>query len=264
MLKSFVLGGLLVVGAGTFLFGSSTYSYLKTMGQDIRQSVQQQVPIEFEMRRAQQVVEDLVPEIRKAMHVIAEQQVEVQALTQAVARREGALQQQKEAILALRENLAEGGTQFVIAGKSYSQSQIEKDLETRFRRYKVAEETLNHERQILQARQGALLSNEEQLATLISTKRELEAELAQLDARMRAMQAAEALSQRTHLDDKPLNRAKKLIADLNKQLDVKERLLEVDVQHPGLIPIEQDLLPGQDISAEVDLFFQDELARQPL
>ena len=107
-------------------------------------------------------------------------------------------------------------------------------------------------------------SNEEQLATLISTKRELEAELAQLDARMRAVQAAEAVTKGTPLDDRPLNRAKSLIAELNKQLDVKERLLEAGYPGAGMIPIEQEMNPKLDISQEVDNYFQRELADQTL
>lgn len=264
MFKKMILGGLVMMAAGTFVFGRGAFSYVKTVGQEIRQTVKSQVPLDFEVRRAQQVVEDLVPEIRKAMHVIAEQQVEVEALEQAVSRRDVGLKQQKEAILALRGNLAEGETQFVIAGKSYSQQQVEKDLENRFRRFRLAEETLAHEQQILTARKAALQSNEEQLATLISTKRELEAELAQLDARMRAVQAAEAVTKGTPLDDRPLNRAKSLIAELNKQLDVKERLLEAGYPGAGMIPIEQEMNPKLDISQEVDNYFQRELADQTL
>lgn len=264
MIKKMVVGGLLLVGVSTFVFGRDAFSYLKTCGNEIRQSVKQQVPIEFEVRHAQQLVEDLVPEIRNAMHVIAEQQVEVESLEKAVGKREVALGEQKQAILALRSNLNEGDTRYVIAGKSYSQKQVEKDLQDRFRRFKMAEETLNHEQDILEARRNALRSNEEQLATLISSKKELEAQLAQLDARMRAVEAAESVSDVRHLDDSRLNRAKSLISELNKQLDVKERLLDTDISGNGSIPIEKELKPEVNISAQVDEYFKDEIADQPL
>lgn len=264
MLKKLAVSGLLIMGISTFVFGQNAWTYLKTCGSQIRQTVKKQVPIEFEVRHAQQLVEDLVPEIRHAMHVIAEQQVEVEALQQAADRRLASLTQQKDAILALRKNLEEGDTRYVIAGKSYTQKQVEKDLEQRFRRYKLAEETLEHEAQILEARRSALRANEDQLATLISTKKELEAQLAQLDARMRAVQAAETASNVKHLDDSRLNRAKSLIAELNSQLDVKERLLDSNIHSVGLIPIERDLDPEVEISEQIDSYFQKELAAETL
>lgn len=266
MIKKMLVSGLLLLGAGTFIFGSNAWSYLRTCGNELRQTVKRQVPLEFEVRHAQQMVEDLIPEIRHAMHMIAEQQVEVEAQQRAVDRRQVSLKQQKEAILALRENLDQNddATRYVVAGRTYTEDQIEKDLETRFRRYKLAEETLSREEQILQARRSALQSNEDQLATLISTKKDLEAQLAQLDARMRAVQAAESVSPVKHLDDSRLNRAKAQIAELNKQLDVRERLLETDLQGYGLIPVEQDLQGEENISLQVDEYFRKDLAKKPL
>ena len=264
MIRKMILGSLMFMGFGSLVFGSHAWSYVKTCGREVRHAVKRQVPLEFEVRHAQQLVSDLVPEIRQAMHVIAEQQVEVEALEQAVTRRETAVKQQKTAILALRGTLNEGETQYVIAGKPYSQQQVEKDLETRFRRFQLAEETLQHEQQILTARRAALRANEDQLANLISTKKELEAQLAQLDARMRAVKAAESISNVSQLDDSRLNRAKQQIAELNKQLDVKERLLETEVPHTGLIPIEQELEPKTDISTKIDDYFRQELSEQTL
>ena len=264
MFKRLIVGGLLVAGVGTFLLGRNALSYLKTCGKEIRQTVKSQVPIEFEVKHAEQLVEDLVPEIRQAMHVIAEQQVELEALEQAVSNREKGIEKQKEAILALREKLEGDGTKYVIAGRSYSEQQIEKDLATRFRRFKLAEETLQREREILQARQSSLQANEEHLATLISTKKDLEAQLAQLDARMRAIQAAEAASDVRQLDDSALNRAKSLISELNKQLDIKERLLDTNTQVTGSIPVEREIEPQVSVTEEIDSYFKNELAEQPL
>ncbi len=264
MFKKLILGGLLVAGLGTFVFGRNALSYIKTCGKEIRQSVKSQMPVEFEVKHAEQLVEDLVPEIRHAMHVIAEQQVELEALEKTVAHREKTIQKQKEAILALREKLEGDGTKYVIAGRSYSEKQVEKDLATRFRRFKLAEETLQREREILQARQASLQANEEHLATLISTKKDLEAQLAQLDARLRAIQAAEAASDVQHLDQSALNRAKSLIAELNTQLDIKERLLETNTQVTGSIPVERELEPEVNVTEKIDDYFKKELAERPL
>lgn len=264
MITKAIVTGLLLVGASTFVFGRSALTYIKTAGSEIRQSVKSQVPIEFEVRRAEQMVNDLVPEIRNSMHVIAEQQVEVESLHRTVDARRESLTKQKDAILALRTNLDSADTKYVIAGKSYTQQQVEKDLATRFRRFKIAEETLDREEDILNARQTALNANEEHLATLISTKKDLEAQLAQLDARMRSIKAAESISESTLVDDSRLSKAKNLIAELNKQLDIKERLLETDVNSAGLIPVETELEPEVEISSQIDEYFEADLADRAL
>ena len=264
MFKKVIVGGLLVAGLGTFVFGQNAWTYVKTCGNEIRQSVKNQVPIEFEVKHAQQLVEDLVPEIRHAMHIIAEQQVEVEALETAIEHRESRITKQKDAILTLREKLDQGETQYVIAGRSYTEMQIEKDLATRFRRFKMGEETLKRELEILDARQASLASNEEHLGTLISTKKDLEAQLAQLDARLRAIQAAEAASDVKHLDDSALNRAKTLISELNTQLDIKERLLDTNMPSTGLIPVERELEPVVNVTDEIDTYFKKDLAEQAL
>ena len=264
MFKKMIVGGLLVAGLGSFVFGRNAWTYVKTCGNEIRQTVKNQVPIEFEVKHAQQLVEDLVPEIRHAMHIIAEQQVEVETLENAIEHRETGLNSQKQAMLALRAKLDQDDTEYVTAGRSYSEMQIEKDLTTRFRRFKMAEDTLIKEQEILQAREDSLNSNQDHLSTLISTKKDLEAQLAQLDARMRALQAAEDASDVHHLDDSALNRAKTLISELNTQLDIRERLIDADSQTTGLIPVERDLEPVVDVTEEIDSYFKEDLAAKSL
>ncbi|MCA8987930.1 MAG: hypothetical protein KDA78_09835 [Planctomycetaceae bacterium] len=264
MIKKSIITALVVACASTFVFGRSAWTYLKTAGSEIRHSVKSQIPIEFEVKHAEQLVADLVPEIQQAMHVIAEQQVEVETLERAVESRQNQLTSQKAAILALRESLQDGETQYVVAGKSYTQQQVEKDLTNRFRRFQLAEETLEREQAILTTRRAALSANEEHLATLISTKQDLEAQLAQLDARMRSIKAAEAISDSTLLDDSRLSKAKSLIAELNKQLDIKERLIETELPVAGSIPVEAELNTESEISLQIDEYFAEDLAKQAL
>lgn len=264
MIKKAIVTTLLLAGTSTLIFGGSVWTYLRTASSEIRQTVKSQVPIEFEVRRAEQLVADLIPEIRKAMHVIAEQQVEVESLQRDVDNRSKSLVSQKSAILALRENLESGDTQYVIAGKTYSEQQVEKDLKARFRRFQIGEETLAREQQILVTRQSSLASNEEHLANLISTKKDLEAQLAQLDSRMRSIKAAESVSESTLLDDSRLAKAKNLISELNKQLDIRERILDSESTSTGLIPVEVEMEPEVEIAQQIDDYFATDLADDAL
>lgn len=258
MIRKLVVTGLVLVGAGTFLFGRDGWSYVKTCGRSVRSAVHNEVPLEFQVERARQMIADLEPEIRKSMHVVAEQQVEVEDLSLAIASRQERLNGQQDAILALRDRL-NNPTQlssYEIGGREYSQDKVEKDLERRFKRFKVADATLEKEREILSAREKALDANTRRLEEMLSAKKELEVEVEQLEARLRSIRAAETASSLA-LDDSQVSRAKKLIKSLDKELDVKERLLDSEGNFDGLIPIEletEESVSG-DVRDEIDEYF---------
>ena len=65
-----VLGGLLAAGA----FGWNAMSYVRTSIDGVKGAVQQAVPLEFEIRRARTMLNDLIPEVRKNMLAIAQEE----------------------------------------------------------------------------------------------------------------------------------------------------------------------------------------------
>jgi hypothetical protein len=48
-------------------------SYVRTGANTVRATIKQEVPLEFEIQRARELVEQLAPEIRQSLHVIAEE-----------------------------------------------------------------------------------------------------------------------------------------------------------------------------------------------
>jgi peptidoglycan hydrolase CwlO-like protein len=256
MLKKIIVGSAVAALLGGFVFGRDVVSYIRTGAHTVRKAVKAEVPLEFEIERARNLVEHLVPDIRKCMHVIAEQQVEVEHLQQQIARRESDLGQQKGAMLTLRNDLDSGKAVFVYASHTYSTKDVKRDLATRFDRYKAAEEILQADQKILVARKQNLTANQDKLQGLMQAKKDLEVKLEQLQARMETIRAAETVSQLA-IDDSQLSRARQLIDDLNKQLDVKQKVLDAEGQFTGLIPVEAAELPEEteDIGARIDAYF---------
>lgn len=249
--------GITLVAAivGGLFFGHDVYSYARTAFGKARSAVKSEVPIEFEIDRARDMVEALVHDVRECMHVIAEQQVDVEHMEMDLERRTVALDDQRSAILARRHELASGDSSYVHAGVTYSEQQIERDLASRFERYKVARETLERDRQLLAARREALTANQDKLDRMLNAKRELEVEIEQLEARVRTIAAAESVSD-LQFDDSRLSRAKSLIRELDKQLDVRERLLDAEGRFTGLIPVAPDSeLDGRELGREIDDYF---------
>lgn len=255
MIKKTVIGLGAAMVLGGLVFGRDVFSYVRTAGASVRNAVKSEVPLEFEVERAREMVENLVPDIRRCMHVIAEQQVDVENLGESMQQRQAAMAKQKDAILALKTDLESGEKEFVYAGRSYSESEVYRDLAHRFDRFRAAEEALKRDRMILQHREQALRANQEKLDKMLAAKQDLEVQIEQLESRLKTVQA-QSVASSLEFDDSQLTRAKTLIRELNKQLDVKVKLLDAEGKFTGLIPVETSEVPvDSDVVQEIDDYF---------
>ena len=254
MIRKMVVGTAAAALLATFVFGRDVCSYVRTLGSNVRDAVKSEIDLEFEVERARDMVEELMPEINDCMAIVAEQKVDVEALTRDIADREVALGRQQQDILSLRGDLDSGRERFVYRKISYTRGEVEHDLAIRFERFKKSDATLNRDRQILSARREMLQANQRKLENLYSEKQDLEVQVAQLEARLEQVQAAETVS-KLEFDDSRLARAKELIRDLNKQLDVKEALLDSEGRFLGLIPVDSEGEAAEDVASEIDAYF---------
>ena len=255
MLKKGLMGLALAALVGTFVFGREGVSYCRAGFKNVRNAVKAEVPIEFEIERARTLVDQLVPDIRQCMHVVAEQQVDIEHLQTAMAQKEADVGKQKDAILALRNDLGTGKSAFVYAKHSYTAGDVNRDLASRFERFKAAEEMLIADRKILTAREQTLIANRDKLENMMQAKKDLEVKLEQLQARIHTVKAAEAV-RTLAVDDSNLSHARKLITEVNKQLDVKQKMLDVEGKFVGLIPVETVAPTGPvDLDKQIDAYF---------
>ncbi|MCY2962400.1 MAG: hypothetical protein NT069_01905 [Planctomycetota bacterium] len=247
--------GLAVVGVlGVMACGREFFSYVRTVGTEARQAMKSTVPVEFEIQRARDMVENLVPEIRTCMHVIAEEEVNIDHLNREIASAEAGLNRQKEEILALRKDLDLNKSTYQYASRKYSATEVKQDLNQRFQRFKTAEATVASKQEIRNQREKSLVAAREKLEAMLNEKRTLEVEIEHLDARVKQVQAAQTAS-KFSLDDSNLARARGLINELNKQLDVQTRLLDSEGKFSGLIPVDVGASVPNDLSQQIDEYF---------
>lgn len=261
MLKKVLIGTAVSIGTLVFFFGTGVWSYMSTSAKMVRETVTSEIPIEFEVERAREMVENLVPDIRKCMHVTAEQQVDIENLQAEIDRKTGELGRQREEILVLRSDLQSGDSQFVYASRTYTAVDVKRDLSTRFERFKLAEDSLKRDQQILDARRKALEANQRKLDTMLVAKKDMEVEIENLEARVKAVQAAESIST-LEIDDSNLTQAKALLRDLNKQMDVKEKILASEGSLTGSIPVDLKKKTSANITTEIDEYFQSKPAQK--
>lgn len=255
MLKKLVVGTATAAVAGTLLLGAEAFSYLRTLGGNVREAVKSEISVEFELDRIRNEVDSLMPEIRKHMTIVAEQSVDVKDLDRELTDKEASLGKQKEAILALRSDLESGKDQFTYRAVSYSRSEVEADLAQRFESYRMSEDCVKRDRQILVAQRDTLRANQKKLDTMLSRKQDLVVKVAQLEARLKTVQAAETINS-IEIDDTQLAHVEKMIKDMNHSLDVRESVLETEGHVLGRIPVEETAAPVKgDVIGEIESHF---------
>jgi chromosome segregation ATPase len=261
MLKKIIIGGSSLLLAGGLFFGNETFSYLRTFGTQVRQTVKNEISVEFELQRIRDEVDSLMPEIRRHMQSVAEQSVDVKDLERTLAEREKSLSEQRASILTLRKDLDSGRDHFTYRAVSYSRAEVLADLAQRFESLQSAEAAAKRDHQILAAQREILHANQRRLDAMQARRQDLAVHVAQLEARLKQVQAAEALNS-SPLDDSRLASVEKLIHDMNRALDIREAMLESEGRLSGRIPVEESAEPATDILSRIDSHFS--AGKQPV
>ena len=247
---------LVVTGLGVttlVLFGRDAASYVSTSYHRLTSSVQESVPVEFQIDRARQMVRDLEPEIRRSMHVIAKEEVALEQLDQQIDTNQDKAEKDKGDILRLQADLGRGKDVYRYASREYTSDEVKQDLARRFNRFKVTDDTLASMKQMRDAREQNLDAAQQKLAAMINARRKLEVDLQNLEAKRKLVEVAQASSEYV-FDDSQLARCKELISDIRTRLDVAAKLANADVNVEVEIPLD-DATPS-DITDQVANYFK--------
>jgi hypothetical protein len=237
---------------GGMLFGKDIISYARSSAKGVRAAVKDSVPIEFELRRARDLLEEIIPEMQANIRVIAQEEVEVAALKGEIAKQKEGLNDEQSKIKTLRVALEQPRVQYAFAGRNYSHDEVKHDLAARFERFKESEVVLASKVQVLESRERSLDGARQQLAKTGSQKRILESRIEALTGQYRLVRAASTGS-KLQMDDSKLAQTEKLIAQIQKRLDVAERVLAAESKFVQSIPV--DTVVESDLVAQVDDYF---------
>ena len=252
MFKKLIVSVLAVTLVAGMLFGSNAMSYLTTSCERVSDTVENSIPLEFQIDRARRMVRDLEPEVRRSMHVIAKEEVEVENLDARISAAEEKAEKDKSEIMRLQSDLKTGKSVFRYAGRQYSSNEVKQDLSRRFVRFKTTDATLASLRDMRDARQRNLDAARQKLAAMMSSQRQLLVEVENLDAKLKLVEVAQASSD-LRLDDSQLARAKSLMADIHAKLDVAAKLANADTNFHDEIPLDGPAM--EDVTEQVAEYF---------
>jgi hypothetical protein len=247
---------LLALGVGittTVLFGRNAASYVSTTYHRLTSSVEEAVPVDFQIDRAKQMVRDLDPEIRSAMHVIAKEEVALEQLNTQINGNQEKADKDKQDILRLQADLGQNKSVYHYASRTYTCDEVKQDLSRRFNRFKVSDDTLTSMKQMRDAREKNVEAARQKLSAMINARRKLEVDVQNLEAKRKLVEVAQASSDYV-FDDSQLARAKDLINDIRARLDVAAKLANADVNVQTEIPL-NEAAPA-DITAQVNDYFK--------
>ncbi len=251
-LKITVLVLVIVALVGVLFFGKDLKSYIHSSATSVRHVVKEAVPIEFELKRAHDLLEDIIPEMHANVRLIAEEEVEIAALNGEIEQGRVSLTEERQRIENMRNVLSTPKTSYIFSGHQCSRNEITEELAGRFDRFKEAEMILTSKEHLLTNREKALQASLQLLEKTRAQKRLLEDKISAMEGQCRLVRAA-AVGSRLNIDNSKLAQTEKLIQEIKKRLDVAERVLSHETRFIQPLPVQS--ITEQDLLTQIDEHF---------
>jgi hypothetical protein len=249
MIKVGVVGTTAALLLGGLVFGTDLGSYVRSSSRSISSAVKDNVPMEFQLRRARDLLDDIIPEMHASIRAIAEQEVEIASLKGEIDESTKSVAEAKGAVAKVRDCLAKPGDTFRVGYVSYTRDELKDDLSRRFERTKEAEMVLAGKRRLLSNREKSLAAATQLFERTRGQRAMLENQIAALESQHKMVQMA-SVGSGVQIDHSKLAQTEQLIAQIKKQLDVAERVLAHKAKFIDPIPVsgvnEKELLSEVD------------------
>jgi hypothetical protein len=250
LIKWTFLSTVVIVGAG-FFFLDDPCSYFTTAIHDVRSSVRRKVPLEFELKRARNLIRQIDPQVMDSRRDVARSEVglehlqrEIQGLRAIVATGEINVRKQRAAI---------SGGQFTPASfrSAYSEVKMRQNLIRSFDLLKSRSRLLKSKESLYTRQVTVLSAAREKLMAIRAEKQNLEDLVTSLDAQKRSNDRMAAAARNFTWDTSPLGKARKLLDSIETRLRVQAKMIQEDLYDVAGIPeARQD--EQRDILKEVD------------
>jgi chromosome segregation ATPase len=218
----YAVGGVTVLGA--LIFGSDMFSYARSSAKSVQTMVKDGVPMEFELQRARDMIEDILPELRANVRVIAQEEVEIAHLRREIGETEEKVATQRQNVLAMRDKLRNPEVAFVVHGRNVSREQMTEKLASAVDRFKQTEAILTSKQRLLDTREKSIVAAQEMLEKSRVRKSELEQKIEALAAQHRLIQS-QAVGTKVSFDNSQLANADRLLSEIQKRLETAQRVM---------------------------------------
>lgn len=219
---------------GGLVFGRDLVSYVSCGVSNVQDEIRAAIPIDVELERARHMITKITPELRSNVRLIAHEEVAVQGLRKEIKLAMANVSKHRQQVAMLRDRLGETQTVSISVGdRTVSRSSVVEKLSSRLSRFKQASAELDSKQKMLQVRERSLAAAQEMYERSRARKAELEQTVESLAAKHRLVKAR-SIATSVHFDDSQLARADRLMKDIEKRLQVAERVMsyEADLESP--------------------------------
>jgi chromosome segregation ATPase len=254
--KLLVLVGVLLVG-GWLWAKSDLGSYARTAFRQVKGVAKKQVPVDFEIRRAEDKLNSLGDVDRRLVKTQATLTSEVRWLEKEVNELQARVESDKSKLLATNQTLQAGSTLITNTGREItSRSEQMGELNRMFSNFKLLENALKSKKALLDEQRKRLEAVQKQRDELKLTRDDLMARISNLKTQQEALRAAEIRSRVTVEDSQlpELAQIKELIEGLEKRIDAN--MVELEIRQAEQQPIttpRQIINPH--LTKEIDSYF---------
>jgi hypothetical protein len=237
-IKRSIVIGVAACAAGLFFFGTDAMSYVTSSSRAIKRAVKDSVPVEFEIKRARDLLDELIPEMHANLKIVAQEEVEVASLERELEHERKSIADERAKIQSLREGISGGATTYTAASRTYSRAQVIDELSRRFEHFRTAEQVLAGKEKLLDSRRAALDAAVKKLEKSRLARIELASQIESLEAQFRLVQAQSA-GNGFRVEESKLSQTERLLTELRKRLEVAQRILAREARFVETIPVEE-------------------------
>jgi chromosome segregation ATPase len=254
MLKKLLIAVVAVAIGLTVVKSTKVGSLLRVKWNEATAWCNKQIPVQDEIARLRLEIANLGKDTKSHCQVIAEEMVAVDNLKREIGEAESKLEQQKKKVTAMRDALADGGTQKVVLGEeTYPRVRVQKQLARDFDLYKTCEAQLAAKKKLLESRQECLAKAREQLAAMQDARRDLEVQVSQLEAEYNTLKVTQTKS-KFALDDSNLSKVKEGVQALRTRIKVLQQEAALQGEFGDEITA-SDTVKTKDLLKEIDAKF---------
>lgn len=244
---------LLAAGAiGLIVLAKTTnlWSYASTALTHAKVEAKKSVPTRFEIERIRNEIASLDNDVSQMIRPVAEYKVAIDRLRTEIGKTEAKVDDQRKVLLGVTEELKKGEKKLNFGGKCFTPDQVRSQLARDFESFKRVETNLASQRKLLEAKESALHSAQEQLQTVLSKKKDYEVRLAQLEAENEAL-AMSSVGTEIRFDPSRAASIEESLRSLEDRIAAaaEEQKIQTATFPPAAIPFNQRNAPAVDVNA---------------
>jgi hypothetical protein len=250
--KMLILTGAVLGGTGFLLFGTNLGSYLGTMFSSVKEGIAGQIPVEFELKRATNLIQQIEPQIESCKRDVARAEVELEELQASVGKLEKVVGSEEKKLKAGARLLSSEGevVGVTLASETLTRRRYERDLQRTMDSFRNNEAILKTKRQLIERQTEAVDVAKQRLLAVRAERESLADQVRTLRTQQQWIESVAASQKRFDLDDSALSQAKEALAKVKERLNIAQKMLENDMVAQGddVVAVAE---PARDVLKEI-------------